>query len=107
MNDTENTPLAAIEREILDEKNSILMDILGSEALAKAATNPFDYAVGLRTGVVIRFESLTILGKDWVHLALGGHGRPTEGKRLPYPAIRGVDVRLSDIIWAMDAPEGS
>jgi hypothetical protein len=29
------------------------------------------------------------------------------GSNLPYPADRGVDVRIADIVWAMDAPEGS
>lgn len=79
------------------------------EALVKALSDPFDYALGLRDGTTVRFEQARIAG-DFVHLE-----GVTEwnGKRLgvqghfPYTLDRGIDVRLSEIAWVADAPMGS
>jgi hypothetical protein len=30
-----------------------------------------------------------------------------EQNRIAYPADRGLEVRIADIVWVMDAPEGS
>jgi hypothetical protein len=76
-------------------------------SLLKAAGDAFDYALRLRTGEVIRFETAeihgafaTLRGTDhWVE----DHGR----SRLPYPCPRGLDVRVDDIVWCADAPNGS
>jgi len=79
--------------------------LCGSKALAKACQDPFDYALRLRTGEVVLFTEAWLLNKEWVRLEV----KPTQPPRqsLPYPAPRGIDVRLSDIVWVMDAPEGS
>lgn len=73
--------------------------ILGSEALIKATQDCFDYALKLRTGDIISFSEAKIIAPEWVHLS-GCSG-------LPFMADRGVDVRISDIVWVMDAPNGS
>jgi hypothetical protein len=84
-------------------------------SLLKAVSDPFDYALRLRTGEVIQFQSAELNG-DYVTLTLHGglgdhadtynpHGQ--DGPRLEYPCPRGVDVRLSEIVWCADAPEGS
>lgn len=70
------------------------------ESLAKACSDEFDYAMGLKSGDVIRFRSARIDG-DFVHL----DGEEISGLR--YPCPRGVDVRISEIMWCADAPEGS
>jgi hypothetical protein len=80
----------------------------GSHALAKACMdNPFDYALKLRTGEVIEFSGAAILNNEWVHLSVKPMCEQPKTNRLAYPAERGMDVRLADIVWVMDAPHGS
>ena len=78
-----------------------------SPALAKACADEFDYALRLRTGEVIRFVSACMVDHTWVHLVLGDSLEQPPHDFIAYPAERGVDVRLSDIVWVMDAPLGS
>jgi hypothetical protein len=100
--------------EILEEPDSseaeakLIQEIVGSEALGKACMdNPFDYAARLRTGEVIRFGGAKVINREWIHLVLDSYHSQPVANRLAFPAIRGVDVRLADIVWVMDAPEGS
>jgi hypothetical protein len=86
----------------------------GSRALVKASQDPFDYAIKLRTGEVIRFESLKFLDDGWVEIngirfpgSECGFGVPRDCEGIPFPAPRGMDVRIADIVWVMDAPTGS
>jgi len=82
--------------------------ILGSKALAKACVdNPFDYALKLRTGEVIRFCGATIIDAAWIHLEVYSMAAQPHRFRIPFPAKRGIDVRIADIVWVMDAPGGS
>ena len=82
--------------------------LLGSHALAKACHDDgFDYALKLRTGEVIRFMGAKILTPEWIHLDVMSMSDQPEDNYLPYKADRGVDVRIADIVWVMDAPEGS
>jgi hypothetical protein len=82
--------------------------LLGSKALAKACVdNPFNYALKLRTGEVIAFCGAEIISPGWVRLEVFPMECQPDGHALPYPADRGVDVRVADIVWVMDAPEGS
>ena len=81
--------------------------LTGSAALAKACQDPFDYAMKLRTGEVIYFSFAKVLNKEWVHLDIKPMNEQPLANRIAYPAHRGVDVRLSDIVWVMDAPRGS
>ena len=73
------------------------------ESLLKAARDEFHYALQLRTGVIIRFSSASFHG-DFVHLDFD----ELYAQRLPFPFHpdkvdkRGVDVRLSDIVWVAD-----
>ena len=76
-------------------------------ALNKALEDCFDYCLKLRTGEVIRFGEASIIDKDWVHLSYakwddGQSHYSDEGQ-----FHRGIDVRISDIVWVMDAPYGS
>lgn len=67
---------------------------------------PFDYALGLRNGLIIRFGGATING-EWISLDdIKGYSNKEE-LVVGYPMDRGMDVRLSEIIWCADAPEGS
>jgi hypothetical protein len=75
--------------------------ICGSRALAKACVDSFDYALKLNTGEVFRFTDASIMNSEWVHIAGIGDSRETWGHE------RGIDIRLSSIVWVMDAPEGS
>lgn len=85
------------------------------DSLMKACGDDFDYAMGLRDGTIFRFESAEICG-DWVHLdaimEFALPNRPEAVHTTPeLPAQwnfeRGVDVRISDIVWCVDAPQGS
>lgn len=70
----------------------------------------FDYALQLRSGEVIRFQGARLHG-EFVHLngiqyrtAPGTAGTTTKPR---FPFDRGLDVRVADIVWCADAPEGS
>jgi hypothetical protein len=103
----------AARRKRDEEELRKLEKDLGSHALAKACTDSFDYALKLKSGEVIRFQEATWHGNGW--LTLGGiiDGSDDDDRKLrevpglPYPADRGVDVRLEEILWVMDAPCGS
>jgi hypothetical protein len=86
-------------------------------ALLKATCDPFLYALGLRDGTVVDFESAEIYG-EWVTI----HGENDESGRSGMSdesgessgsrwkgrdCPRGVDIRLSEIVWVADAPNGS
>ena len=77
------------------------LQLCGSEALAKACVDPFDYALKLDTGEIFRFNFARIINSGWVHITGIGENRATWGHE------RGIDIRLSSIVWVMDAPEGS
>lgn len=76
-------------------------------ALRKALCDPFDYALQLRTGETFRFHECAIHG-EWLHLSWGT-GWITDQRDNPtaYPFERGLDVRIADIVWIADAPNGS
>jgi hypothetical protein len=80
-------------------------------ALVKAMHDPFDYALGLRDGQVIRFyEAEMQKGGQWIKLIAfgeGDHDSSMEMSNTSYSFPRGVYVRLSDITWVADAPHGS
>jgi hypothetical protein len=81
------------------------------DSLLKALPdNPFEYAIKLRTGEVWFFTGAEIQG-DYVHLEFEdpqfGQGRRLWETPRDIPFCRGVDVRISDIVWCADAPDGS
>lgn len=91
-----------------EEWGKLVETLTGSAALAKACyDNPFDYAMKLRTGEVIAFSGAKVLNPEWVHLDVKPMYDQPEENRIAYPAERGMDVRISDIVWVMDAPQGS
>ena len=100
----EDSPAAAYD--CMPENFTVITHLIGSRALLKSCSDYFDYALKLRTGEVIRFRGATLLNKEWIHLKIEDAGQNTECA-LPYKADRGIDIRLSDIVWVMDAPEGS
>lgn len=80
-----------------------LCEPLMPDSLLKACTDQFDYALQVRTGLIFRFTDATIHG-EWVTLTGLDWNQDMPG---PYPFERGVDIRLSDIVWCADAPQGS
>ena len=84
-------------------------------ALIKAVDDPFDYAIGLKDGSIIFFEYATPMGKDkeWVFLRLsdihsgGGLYARSFNRTANIGWDRGLEVRVSEIVWAADAPFGS
>jgi hypothetical protein len=79
-------------------------------ALAKAASDPFMYAIGLVTGEVVYFHMCVLWDGGWVTLHpesdidgfLPGHGQDFRVR-----AQRGLDVRVDHVVWCADAPDGS
>lgn len=84
-------------------------------ALIKAVDDPFDYAVGLKDGTTIFFEYAVPCGKDseWVSLMLNDMHSGSNAYRQAFNykvgvgRDRGLEVRISEIVWASDAPYGS
>jgi hypothetical protein len=74
-------------------------------ALVKAWVDEFNYAAKVDGLGVIRFSSAVDLGNGWVRLHVGDLASENTGLAFPFP--RGVDVRVKDIRWVADAPEGS
>lgn len=77
------------------------------DALLKAVRDPFDYALRLVTGEVVRFHQADIK-RGWAWLqgsAYEGSDGGVQG--LKHPCDRGVWVRIEHVVWVADAPEGS
>lgn len=103
-----DSPEAVFLREDAEKKTKWLESLLGSEALAKACNDDnFDYALKLRTGEVVRFVGARVLSSGWVRVYLDEHKRWDTANPFPFKADRGVDIRISEIVWVMDAPDGS
>ena len=68
-------------------------------ALCKACYDNWDYALKLTTGELIYFCEATQIDREWVHLSdIDGFCRQV--KKIEEPSlIRGVDVRVSEIVW--------
>jgi hypothetical protein len=88
------------------------------DALCKAFGDPFSYALGLRNGQVIEFQSAELRpGRQWVFLDTGNSQDKPVWNTDPMAAVpmisvpmifdRGIEVRLCDIVWVADAPHGS
>jgi hypothetical protein len=84
----DNSSLAATDRA----------DFGGSRVLAKASRDPFIYAAGLRSGMIVQFER-AVAGGEWVTL----HGVSQVEPPITLPTGRGIEVRLADISWLIDA----
>lgn len=103
----EDNKAELLERIAQEAQEALDVSIVGSKALGKSCCDCFDYACRLRTGEIIRFTDCTIISRDWVCLTLSDSADQPIKDRLVFPAPRGIDVRISDIVWVMDAPEGS
>lgn len=75
-------------------------------SLCKAVDDCFQYALKLKTGEIIQFESATVHG-DWVSLHGDGASDSKLKQHFPFPIARQVDVRIEDILWCIDAPFNS
>ncbi len=71
-------------------------------ALAKACTDDFSYALKLKNGDEFRFSQARPIDKTWVRI--DGLIVP-EGDTTVFP--RGLEIRVDQIAWVCDAPEGS
>ena len=76
--------------------NEVNVDI--PPALKKALFDPFCYRLQLTTGEVIHFEEADLVGTDWVHLSVSD----SDHKENRFVYCRGVDVRISQIVWVQD-----
>ncbi len=78
-------------------------------SLLKACVDPFDYALGLKDGTIIRFEEAEIHGK-WVTVRGTPNGyneQPCRKEVFGHLFPRGLDLRIDDIYWCADAPDDS
>lgn len=83
-------------------------------ALTKALSDQFTYMLMLKNGAMIEFESAELQG-DYPPVS-ADHWVRLHGVKMIQPAIkgedpinfeRGLDVRVSEIVWVVDAPYGS
>lgn len=81
--------------------------LFGDGALSKSVQDEFDYALKLKTGEVIAFYGVDIINDEWIHLRVKPPEDQPHQNHLPFKADRGVDIRISEIVWVMDAPDGS
>jgi hypothetical protein len=72
-------------------------------SLLKATEDSFEYALKLTTGEVIFFAEAIIYG-NYIRL-IGVKDFITDKREID--AGRGLDVRADQIVWCVDAPEGS
>lgn len=92
--------------DALVSASQLRADLLGSSALAKACEDyPFDYALKLLSGEVIRFWKAEIIRPGWIHLDLLPLDHQPEKDCLPFTGRQGIDIRIDQIVWVMDAPE--
>lgn len=102
---------AAQEKAIQDAINEeVELARLGiSGHLAKACADPFVYAIGLKNGHVIMFHAACVHpGTDWLTLEILNEDQQEDNeKRLGHKCPRGLSVRISEIAWCADAPDGS
>lgn len=84
--------------------------------MVKAQQDPFTYALAMRDGSLFLFESLEMLPHGWARLTepqhmhvskWEGEGRFTTESSAVNTFARGVTIRVSDIVWIADCPEGS
>jgi hypothetical protein len=93
--------------EVCDEHARML-----PPSLLKALVDPFDYALALRDGTVVRFSHAEISGEFAVLFGDSQVGDTpvtmfrSEGL-VTYQCPRGLDVRIADIMWCADAPQSS
>ena len=106
-------PIEAFRLRELDRLHTIANQVVveksgGSEVIAKAASDPFDYACRLTSGEVIYFETLEVSG-DWVLLTgmRDLRGFPPHSEYGPPGFPRGIEVQRRHIVWIADAPHGS
>jgi len=77
------------------------------ESLLKAVIDQFSYALKLRTGEIVMFDECRITG-DYAHLKLSSdEWKYDSHATVEYGYHRGIDVRVDDIVWCVDAPSGS
>ena len=95
--------------ESQDDRNRCIEGLareLGSSVLAKAVFDNFVYMLKVRTGEKIVFSCIELMDSPlWVHLCEAKFDNGTFDD--PPHFDRGIDVRLSDIVWVIDAPFGS
>jgi hypothetical protein len=113
------TKLIDLECEIQNYRqvgrNEALKDAGWPPAMIKSVDDPFDYAVGLKDGTIIFFHYAEPCGKnnEWALLLLDNLHDNTNAYvqsmnyRVGVGKDRGLEVRVSEIVWAADAPFGS
>jgi hypothetical protein len=72
--------------------------------LRKACNDSFQYALQLRDGTVFEFEEADPIDDEWVRIS-GISMAPNTFHKFTF--ARGLDVRVSEIVWVADAPHGS
>lgn len=71
------------------------------EALIKATTDEFNYAMSLRNGDLIQFRSAEFLNPSTVKVIIPR--KNIYNFELP----RGLEIKLDQIVWVSDAPTGA
>jgi hypothetical protein len=87
-----------------ERENALLIKKTGSEVLAKSCWDPFDYLLKLKTGEIINYSEARLINDDWIHLDFHDYQVEQRNNEIPSRCNRGIDVKLSEIVWVIDAP---
>lgn len=71
------------------------------EALIKATTDEFNYAMSLKNGDLIQFRSAEFLNISTVKITI------PRKNIYNFELSRGLEVKLDQIVWVSDAPTGA
>jgi hypothetical protein len=71
------------------------------EALIKATTDTFNYAMSLKNGDLIQFQSAEFLNSKNVRITI------PKKNIYNFELSRGLEVKLDQIVWVSDAPTGA
>lgn len=97
-----------------EQHHEVLKSAGWPDALIKATFDSFEYALMLKTGAVLYFTDATpICDGSWVALTLDRvHCEvpdtwSSSSVCVPPFFERGIEVRVSEIVWVADCPYGS
>lgn len=93
-------------RAVLNAFRRIADSAMGLGFLSKACWDEDgDYAVRLRSGEVVIICGVLLIDTIWVRLYPKAMSDQPCSSRIPFVHDNGMDVRIDDIVWIMDASD--
>lgn len=96
---------------VINDECDLLVTMGYPTMLAKACTDAFDYCLKLKNGDLIRFAEAKAISPEWVLIKeldlRRSHFQSPNIYDNAFLFDRGIEVRISEIVWIADAPSGS